>query len=244
MTKNKKFHPVGETKKVNKRIRQKIKYFNLGSLKKTKVAASNGLILLMSFAKEIGLIDELEKRFSHLKKCKRGYSVSEKILSFIDMLIKGGRHLNDIDILSSDPGLLDILRMRKFPRANTIGALARGFSQRDIHKLADIVMKLSSNIIRQKGLKEIVIDIDSSLIPSEVKIAESVHFVGPEKGGNVYRFVVVRRKSQQMALFPEYQYTYRVYFTNTDWDKHKVVHFYRERGDVDLCGMGSKISEN
>lgn len=80
--------------------------------------------------------------------------------------------MNDIDILSSDPGLLDILRMRKFPRANTIEALARGFSRRDIDNLANIVMKHSSNIIRQKGLREIVIDIDSSLIASEVEIAE------------------------------------------------------------------------
>ena len=276
------------------------------------------------------------------------------------MLIKGGRCLNDIDILSSDPGLLDILGMDKFPKANTIGDLARRFTRRDIDKLADIVMKLSSNTIPQKALKEIVIDIDSSLIPSEVEIAEksyegfrgfnplmgiikgkelsmagfslfrpgnaspaannlsllrkiskyleknnpgvkliarmdsagynhqimkycdreghgfviagdkyeivldtiaaieegkweklkkrkekkrshaieeevaeSVHFVGPEKGGQAYRFVVVRRKNNQLALFPEYEYTYRIYFTNTDWDKHKVVHFYRQRGDAE-----------
>ena len=55
----------------------------------------------MSFAKEFGLIDELEKKLSHLKKRKRGYCVSEKILSFLQMLIKGGGRLNDIDILSS-----------------------------------------------------------------------------------------------------------------------------------------------
>jgi len=337
-------------------IGQQVKNFKLGSLKKTKVTASSGLILIMSFAKEIGLAAELEKRLSHIKKRKRGYCVSEKILSFVEMLIKGGRRLNDIDILSSDPGLLDILGMAKFPRANTIGDLARKFTRRDIDNLANIVMKLCSNTICQKGLKEIVIDIDSSLIPSEVEIAEksyegfrgfnplmgiikgrelsmagfslfrpgnaspaannlsllrkiskyleennpgvklcvrmdsagynhcimrycdkeghgfviagdkyeivldtiaaieedkweklkkkkysaieeevaeSVHFVGPEKGGKAYRFVVVRRKNNQLALFPEYEYTYRIYFTNTDWDKHKVVHFYRQRGDAE-----------
>jgi len=358
MKKNQKFHPVGENKKGNLMVRQKVKNFNLGLLKKTKVTASSGLILIMSFAKEIGLAAELEKRFSHLKKRKRGYCVSEKILSFVEMLIKGGRRLNDIDILSSDPGLLDILMMDNFPKANTIGDLARRFTRRDIEKLADIVMKLSSNTIRQKGLKEIVIDIDSSLIPSEMEIAEktyegfrgfnplmgiikgkelsmagfslfrpgnaspaannlsllrkiskyleknnpgvklcvrmdsagynhrimrycdkeghcfviggekyeivldtisvieenkweklkkkkkqdsaieeevaeSVHFVGPEKGGKAYRFVVVRRKNNQFALFPQFQYTYRVYFTNTDWDKHEVVRFYRKRGDAE-----------
>jgi len=88
------------------------------------------------------------------------------------MLIKGGRRLNDIDILSSDPGLLDILMMDKFPRANILSGFVRGFRRRDIDQLADIVMKLSSNTIRQKGLKKIVIDVDSTLIPSEVEIAE------------------------------------------------------------------------
>ncbi len=67
-------------------IRQKVKNFNIGSLRKTKVTASSDLILIMSFAKEIGLADELEKRFFHLKKHKRGYCVSKKILSFVEML--------------------------------------------------------------------------------------------------------------------------------------------------------------
>jgi len=313
-------------------VQQRVKNFNLGLLKKTKVTASSGLILIMSFAKEIGLIDELEKKFSHLKKRKRGYCVSEKILSFLQMLIKGGGRLNDIDILSSDPGLLDILDIDRFPRANTIGDLSKRFTRRDINEMSGIIMKLSSNIIRQRGLKEIVIDIDSSLIPSEVEIAEktykgfrgfnplmgiikgkelsmagfslfrpgnaspaannlsllrkiskyleeynpgvkltarldsagynhrvmkycdekglgfviaggdsaileevaeSVHFVGPEKKGEAYRFVVVRCKNKQLPLFPQFQYTYRVFFTNTEWDKHKVVHFYRKRGDAE-----------
>ena len=37
------------------------------------------------------------------------------------------------------------------------------------------LFKLSSNTIGQKGLAEIVIDIDSSLIPSEVEIAEKTY---------------------------------------------------------------------
>ncbi len=47
-------------------IGQQVKNFKLGSLKKTKVTASSGLILIMSFAKEIGLEAALEKRLSHL----------------------------------------------------------------------------------------------------------------------------------------------------------------------------------
>lgn len=156
-------------------IGQNVKNFNLGKLQKTTVTASSGLLLLMIFAKDIGLVEELERRLSHLKKRRRGYAVSEKILSFVQMLCKGGDRLSDIDVLRSDPGLLDILMMEGFPRPNTIGDFARKFKRRDIHRLAEVVMKLASRMIRARGQKEVVLDIDSSLVASEVEIAEKTY---------------------------------------------------------------------
>jgi len=366
----------GETPNINKgviMISYKSKNFNLGVLKKTKVTASSGLLLILKFAEEIGLFKDVEKKFSHLKQRASGYSVSQMIMSMLAMFIKGGDRLNDINILSSEPGLLNILQMDKLPNANTLGGFARRFNQRDIFNLAELVMKLSSNIIKLRGLKEIIIDIDSSLIESKVAIArkcyegflafnplmgimkygksfsmagfsmfrpgnsapqsnnlsllrktvrylrennpglriivridsagynhrimkfcdeediefvisgdqydivletilrikedsweklnkfrgkkknrkkrrkigikrkekkieevsEGVHFVGPEKKGAAYRFVVVRKKNEQLALFPQYEYTYRIYFTNRDRDKHKLAQLYRKRGDAE-----------
>lgn len=354
-------------------INQKLKNFNLGTLKKTKVTSSSGLLLILKFAEEIGLIKEIEDKFSHLKQRDSGYSVSQMIISLLGMFIKGGDRLNDINILSSDPGLLNIFQMQRFPNANTLGGFARRFSQRDIFNLAELVMRLSSNIIKLKRLKEVIIDIDSSLIKSKVEIArkcyegflgfnpllgiikygrslsmagfsifrkgnaapqannlsllrktvqylresnprlkvivridsagynhllmrfcdeediefviagdkydiilqtilkieeeswevlnnfkprkgkseqsrkirvkskkkrveevsEGVHFIGPEKGGDAYRFVVVRKKNDQLALFSQFEYTYRIYFTNKDRDKHKLVNLYRKRGDAE-----------
>lgn len=342
-------------------INQRTKNFNIGNLKKSKVTGSAGLLLILKFAEEIGLVDELEKRFCHLKQRDRGYRVSQVLLSILGMLIKGGERLSDINILSSDPGLLDILRLEKFPNANTLSGFGRKFGQREIFILAELVMRLSSNIIRQRGIKEVVIDIDSTLIKSDVEIArksyegfkgfnplmgilksgksfkmagfsifrhgnagpsannlsllkkvvrylkennpglrlivridsagynhrimrfcdeedlefiiggekfdivlqtilrieeksweklkpsdtlckkkkiveevsESIHFIGPEKTGEAYRFVVARKKNHQLALFPQYEYTYRIYFTNKDRDKHELAHLYRERGDAE-----------
>jgi hypothetical protein len=39
----------------------------IGQLRKTNVTASSGLLLLMTFSKGMGLIDELERRLAHLK---------------------------------------------------------------------------------------------------------------------------------------------------------------------------------
>jgi hypothetical protein len=104
------FHPTGETPRGVFMIRQNIQNFKLGSLHRTKVTASSGLALLMTFAKDIGLGKQLDLRFSHLKLRQRGYSVSAKILSFLQMIIKGGDRLSDIDLLRADPGLLSLFR--------------------------------------------------------------------------------------------------------------------------------------
>jgi hypothetical protein len=332
-------------------IRQNIQNFKLGSLHRTKATASSGLALLMTFAKDIGLGKQLDLCFSHLKRRQRGYSVSAKLLSFLQMIIKGGDRLSDIDLLRADPGLLSLLRMEGVPRPNTLADLARRFRRRDIHRLAECTMRLAVRALRAKKVRRVILDIDSTLVESGVRIAdmtyegfrgfnpllgmlraggmslaafsvfrpgnaapqshnlslvrkihrylrhhlpqvevllrsdsaaynhhlmgycdqkgvgfviggreseaifqiiqgirqweklrggreneqvgEGLHFIGPEKEGAVYRLIVVRKRNEQRALFPEFEYTYRLYITNTDWSPHKVVRFYRKRGDAE-----------
>lgn len=149
-------------------IRQNIQYFKLGTLRHTKVTASCGLALLMSFAKEIGLGKRLEFYFSHLKRRNRGYSVSAKILSFMQMIIKDGDRVSDIDLLRADPGLQSLLRMDAIPRSNTLAELSRKFRLSDIHRLAECVMQLVVRALRLRKLRRVVLDIDSTLIESGV----------------------------------------------------------------------------
>lgn len=332
-------------------IRQNIENFKLGTLRRTKVTASGGLALLMTFAKDIGLGKQLDCFFSHLKHRRRGYSVSAKILSFLQMIIKGGDRVSDIDLLRADPGLLALLRMGSVPRPNTLAELCRRFSRRDIHRLAECSMRLGLRALRFRKVRRVVLDIDSTLVESGVRIAErtyegfrgfnpllgmlrgggmrlaafslfrpgnaapqshnlslvrkihhylrhhlpllklllrsdsagynhklmgycdgegiefviagresdviyqiiqridhweslrgsraeeevgeAIHFVGPEKEGAPCRLIVVRKGNDQRALFPEFEYTYRLYVTNTDWSAHKVVRFYRKRGNAE-----------
>lgn len=332
-------------------IRQNIQNFKLGSLHRTKVTASSGLALLMTFAKDIGMSKQLDLRFSHLKLRQRGYSVSAKILSFLQMIIKGGDRLSDIDLLRADPGLLSLLRMDGVPRPNTLADLARRFRRREIHRLAECGMRLVVRALLARKVRRVVLDVDSTLVESGVRIAErtyegfrgfnpllgmvrgggmslvafsvfrpgnaapqshnlslvrkihryllkhlpqvevllrsdsaaynyrlmrycdqegmgfviagresevifqiiqgighweklrggrgneevgeGLHFIGPEKEGAAYRLIVVRKRNDQRALFPEFEYTYRLYVTNTDWNRHKVVRFYRKRGDAE-----------
>ena len=49
------------------------------------------------------------------------------------------------------------------------------------------------------------------------EVGEGIHFIGSEKEGAAYRLIVVRKRNDQRALFPEFEYTYRLYVTNTDF---------------------------
>jgi hypothetical protein len=123
-------------------ITQRIRNFKLGALHRTQATASAGLALLMTFAQDIGLGKELERKFSHLKQRRRGYSVSAKILSLLPMIIKGGDRLTDLDFLEADPGLLNLMRMPSVPRPNTMADLAHKFRRRDIQALAEMGLRL------------------------------------------------------------------------------------------------------
>ena len=332
-------------------ILQNIRSYKLGTLHRTCVTASSGLALLMTFAEDIGLGKTLERTLAHLKRRRRGYAVSTKILMFLQMIIKGGDRLSDIEGLMADPGLLTLLRMNGVPRPNTLAELGRKFERTDVHRLAEVGMRMAVRALRNRRPRRLILDIDSTLIASEMKMAkmtydgfrgfnpllgmiraggmkmaafsvfrqgnqapqshnvslvrktvdylkrhlpstpivlrsdsagynhalmtlcdrkgvgfviggrdteaiaplirrirrweslrgsrglehvgETVHFVGPEKTGAAYRLVVVRRKHAQGSLFPEHGYSYRIYVTNTDWKKAKVVRFYRLRGDAE-----------
>jgi hypothetical protein len=332
-------------------IQQNVRNFKLGTLHKTKVIGSSGLALLMTFAQDIGLGKQIDQIFCHLKQRRRGYSVSAKVLAFLQMIIKGGDRLSDIDILRADPGLLSLLRMERVPRPNTLAELARKFRGKDVHRLAEVGMQMGLRGLVQRQPKRLILDIDSTLVGSDMRIArktyegfrgfnpllgmvrggglnlaafsvfrlgneaphehnlslvrknirslkahlpgrpiyvrsdaagyhhrlmrycdreevgfviagrasetipqliqtikhwkrlrgsggkeeigEAVHFVGPEKKGSAYRLIIVRRRNDQRALFPEFEYGYRIYVTNTVWSATKVVRFYRQRGDAE-----------
>jgi len=129
----------------------------------------------MTFAKDIGLAKQLDLCFSHLKRRRRGYSLSAKVMSFLQMIIKGGDRLSDIDLLRADPGLLALLRMEGAPRSNTLADLAPRFRRRDVHRLAECTMRLAVRAFRARQVRRLIVDIDSTLVESGVRIAERTY---------------------------------------------------------------------
>jgi hypothetical protein len=152
-------------------IAQRLRNFKLGTLHQTQATGSAGMALVLSLAQNLGLEKELERRFSHLKQRRRGYEVSALLLSFIRLIIQGGDRLNDLEMLESDPGLLTLTRMPRIPRPNTMAEVAKKFSRKDIHRLAEVAMELGVRALRIRKPKRLILDIDSTLMKSDKQMA-------------------------------------------------------------------------
>ncbi len=98
------------------------------------------------------------------------------------MIIKGGDRLSDIDLLRADPGLLSLLRMEGVPRPNTLADLARRFKRRDVHRMAECAMRLAVRALRARKVRRVILDIDSTLVESGVRIAGLVHYISDALG--------------------------------------------------------------
>lgn len=109
------------------------------------------------------------------------------------MILKGGDRLNDLDVLRTDPGLLHLGRMERVPRSNTVADLARKFRRRDLHRLAEIGMRLALRALSAHRMKRLILDIDSTIIAGGMQMAERAYegtrgfnpLVGMLRGGGM-----------------------------------------------------------
>ncbi len=156
-------------------IKDNLRKFKVEKSKKLRVTSKAGLAVIGSFAREIGLFEELEGRLKGLRERERGYKIYEKIFYIMGLVISGGSRLRHIGVLNSDEGLLELFGRDRIPRDNTLGYFLKKFKRRDIWVLSEINTDLVRKGIKALGLRHITIDQDSSLVESEKEEAKKTY---------------------------------------------------------------------
>jgi hypothetical protein len=171
-------------------------------LEKYKVSATRqavtsyaGLPLLLGMAKSLGLEEKLNRL--PVKERARGYRPAETIFSLMGVLHSGGVALDDIDLLSGDEGLRELLG--KFPAANTVGEFLRRFGNSAIHRLGQIQLETAVKVIRSARLKSVVLDVDAFFLESQK--SEAVMNYEGEWGYNPVAVTCTELKMPLAGLF-------------------------------------------
>lgn len=127
------------------------------------VTSFAGVPLLLGMAKSLGLEEALNGL--PVKERSKGYRPAESIFTLMSLLQAGGVALDDVDLMSSDEGLRNLLG--ELPAANTLGNFLRRFTNRAIHQLGMIQLATAVKVIRASGLGRITLDMDAFFLESQ-----------------------------------------------------------------------------
>jgi hypothetical protein len=99
--------------------------------------ACGGIGAMHMLAKDIGLVDAIDRRL-HLLKFHLPYHESDHVLNFAYNALCNGTCLQDIELRRNDEHFLDALGTRRIPDPTTAGDFCRRFTRPDLFTLIDI----------------------------------------------------------------------------------------------------------
>src|SRR3954453_10898697 len=112
---------------------------------RTRGLSHGGIGAIHALARQIGLIDAIDRRL-HLLKIHLPFHESDHVLNLAYNALCEGTCLQDIELRRNDEVFLDPLGARRIPDPTTAGDFCRRFQPEDVHSLLDIF-----NDVRQKA---------------------------------------------------------------------------------------------
>jgi Transposase DDE domain group 1 len=128
--------------------------------------AVGGIGAIHALARQIGLIDAIDKRL-HLFKMRLPYYESDHVLAQAYVPLCGGTCLEDLELLRNDEVFLDALGARRIPDPTTAGDFCRRFNEHSIHTLLDILNDTRIRVWAKQPdvfFEEAVVDMDGALV--------------------------------------------------------------------------------
>ena len=128
--------------------------------------AHGGIGALHALARQLGLIDALDRRL-HLLQIHLPYHESDHVLNIAYNPLCEGTCLQDIELRRNDAVFLDALGARRIPDPTTAGDFCRRFTAADVDTLQDVFNEVRQRLWRQQPddfLALAVIDMDGTLV--------------------------------------------------------------------------------
>lgn len=143
---------------------------------------AGGLGAMHLFARNIGLIDEIDDKL-HLLKIHQPYHESDHVLAIAYNILAGGTCLEDLERLRNDNALLDALGARRIPDPTTAGDFTRRFTFEDMDTLWQVHDTVRQRVWRAQPdsfFEQAIVDMDGSIVQTcgECKEGMSMSFKG------------------------------------------------------------------
>lgn len=128
--------------------------------------AVGGLGALHTLARQLGLIEAIDRRLELLK-IHLPYHESDHVLALAYLPLCGGTCLQDLELLRHDEVLLDALGARRIPDPTTAGDFCRRFTPETIQTLLDVIDEARLRVWAGQPdafFAQAILDMDGSLV--------------------------------------------------------------------------------
>ena len=167
--------------------------------------SSGGISLFRKFVRQIQLPQILERSVCLLKQ-PREYQDSDHILSLVFSALNGSQRLEDLKLLRNDSAFKQALGMESLPDSTTAGDFLRRFDKTQICALQSAINQVREKVWNQTrpfdSVKEVYIDIDGTVAPTEANCKEGIHYCAHKKQWG-YGPLIVSLAQTKEVLFLE-----------------------------------------
>jgi hypothetical protein len=149
---------------------------------KTRGIGVGGIGVVHRLAREIGLIEAIDRRL-HLLKIHRPYHESDHVLNLAYNALCDGSRLEDVELRRNDEAFLDALGTERIPDPTTAGDFCRRFDEGDVRSLMLAADDARLNVWAKQPKKffdRATIDLDGTLVVTtgECKVGMDISYKG------------------------------------------------------------------
>lgn len=133
---------------------------------RTRGFSGGGIGVLHTLARQVGLIDAIDRRL-HLLKFHFPYHESDHVLTFAYNALCDGTCLQDLELRRHDEVFLDALGARRIPDPTTAGDFCRRFDETSLRLLQDIVHEVRIGVWAEQAddfFDQAILDMDGMLV--------------------------------------------------------------------------------
>jgi len=160
-----------------------------------------GIGLVHEFVRSIGLADAIDRHL-HVFKRHFPYHESDHVLNLAYNVMAGGTCIEDLELLRTNEGYLDVLNARRIPDPTTAGDFLRRLKEPDIAALMKAVQEVQQRVWKRLSADErklALIDVDGTIAPTTGECKEGMDI--SYKGEWGYAPLIVSLANTREVLF-------------------------------------------
>ncbi|MGH8650687.1 MAG: transposase, partial [Gammaproteobacteria bacterium] len=146
----------------------------------TRLTSYAGLELLDRYLRGIEFSDLVRTAFGKVR-LGGDFGVIAMVRALIGLLVVGGRRLEHLKYLATDPLLLRFARVRVWPTARTVSRWLKRFTMSSVGHLAALNASVIAQILPRLELRSLTVDVDGTVVSTGLQVERAARGYNPHR---------------------------------------------------------------